>query len=175
MDPGFCWPSWVSHCGCWALFFHTRVSSPEPFLLEWGKEVGRTIMEIIQGMLEIGRDHSPFLVLLKLSLGLPIPFFFFKYGRGKKRPIWENEVCGNTVSRGHCWDINGAVGDFYFFFWLSEEKSCHIHVVCVGFGPPLWFLLCCRPIRVVCIQAGGFGLASGEQLARLLKGFTVPG
>lgn len=33
---------------------------------------------------------------------------------GKKWAIWGNEVSGKAVTRGHCWDIDGAVPDFFF-------------------------------------------------------------
>lgn len=130
-------------------------------------------MEIIQGMLEIGRDHSPFLVLLKLSLGLPILFFFFlSMGEGKRGQFGKMSCVATLSAEGTAGISMGLLETSVFFFFGSVRRNLVIHV---GFGPPLWFLLCCRPIRVVCIQAGGFGLASGEQLARLLKGFTVPG
>lgn len=118
MDPGFCWLSWVSHCGCWALFFHDLVFSPEPFLLEWGKEVGRTMMEIIQGMLEIGRDHSPFLVLLKLSLGLPILFFFFlSMGEGKRGQFGKMSCVATLSAEGTAGISMGLLETSVFFFF----------------------------------------------------------
>lgn len=49
---------------------------------------------------------------------------------GKKWAVWGNEVSGNAVTRGHCWDIHGAVPDFFFFlFWIYEEEPWQLYVV----------------------------------------------
>lgn len=99
-------------------------------------------------------------------------FFFLSMGEGKRGQFGKMSCVATLSAEGTAGISMGLLETYVFFFFGSVRRNLVIHV---GFGPPLWFLLCCRPMRVVCIQAGGFGLASGEQLAQLLKGFTVPG